>query len=92
MITKNKNDFYYSVRLEETGLNIYKLINKSGKKIRELKDLLGFNNPTIIYYWMNGIKLPNLENALKLSKILNCKIEDIYCFEKIDRINTRDRR
>jgi len=92
MITKNKNDFYYSVRLEETGLNIYKLINKSGKKIRELKDLLGFNNPTIIYNWMNGIKLPSLENALKLSKILNCKIEDIYCFEKIERFNARDKR
>lgn len=66
-----------------------KLLNKKaiGEKIRqamldnhttyeELAYNLELNSPRVIYDWVNGVKLPSLENLINICLMFNNKVED----------------
>lgn len=66
-----------------------KLLNKRaiGEKIRQAmlcchityEDLaynLELNSPRVIYDWVNGVKLPSLENLINICLMFNNKVED----------------
>ena len=60
-----------------TGLNIYRLIERSGVSREQIAEFLQLKSPRVIYDWANGIKLPSTENLLNLAKLLNVQVEDI---------------
>lgn len=70
-------DYKLKVDKKETGLNIYRLIEKSGFTREEIAQFLELKSPRVIYDWANGIKLPGTENLLNLAKLLNVQVEDI---------------
>ena len=43
---------------------------------------MGFENPQAVYKWLSGKSLPNLENLLILSKLLNISIENILVVDE----------
>lgn len=66
-----------------------KLLNKKaiGEKLRQFmldnhityEDLaynLELNSPRVVYDWVNGIKLPSLENLINICLMFNNKVED----------------
>ena len=62
---------------KETGLNLYRLIENSGKSKTEIAEFLELETPRVIYDWVNGFKLPTVENLFNLAKFLNVQMEDI---------------
>ena len=70
-------DYKLKVDKRATGLNIYRLIEKSGLNREEIAEFLELNSPRVIYDWVNGIKLPSTENLLNLAKLFNVQVEDI---------------
>ena len=61
----------------KTGLNLYRLIEASGKTRIEIAEYLELESTRVIYDWTSGIKLPSLENLLNLSILFHVSIEDI---------------
>ncbi len=45
---------------------------------RDIARLIGTKEPNDVYRWERGVRLPTLENALKLSYILKCPIEVLF--------------
>ncbi len=62
---------------QATGLRLYHLIENSGYTREEIAFFLELNSPRVIYDWLNGTKLPSIENLLNLAKLLKVHIEDI---------------
>ena len=65
------------VDLAATGENITKLRLRSGLKVRDLQQILGFANPQAIYKWQSGSCLPTVDNLLILSAVFGVPIEEI---------------
>ncbi len=65
---------------EATGSLLRKAILSSGMTMEGISVNLGLSSPRVIYSWMNGEKLPNLENLVNLSLMLNTKLEDIIAW------------
>lgn len=70
-------DYKLKVDKTATGLNIYYLLESSNLTREEIAEFLELNSPRVIYDWMNGTKLPSVENLLNLAKLFNVHIEDI---------------
>ncbi|MBQ8326602.1 MAG: helix-turn-helix transcriptional regulator [Lachnospiraceae bacterium] len=45
--------------------------------MKDVQEVMGFENPQAIYKWLSGKSLPSLDNFIILSRILNTSIEDI---------------
>ena len=58
-----------------TGLRLYHLIEKSGYTREEIAFYLELASPRVIYDWINGVKLPSIENLFNLAKLFNVPIK-----------------
>ncbi len=58
-------------------LRVDDLIKKSGYKKQYVAAKMGVNKDTITN-WSKNKSMIRLDQAVKLSKILNCKLEDLY--------------
>ena len=59
-----------------TAKRIRALITDAKLSFDELAEMLQLQSPRVIYDWVNGIKLPGLENLYNLALIFNIKMED----------------
>ena len=84
---------YLSVKQKETGENIRRLLKSNGYTVKDVQEVMGFENPQAVYKWLSGKSLPNLENLLILSKLLNISIENILVIDEdiniLQSINTQ---
>lgn len=58
--------------------NIRELLIKNNMKEKELAVKLGMKEVTISRY-INDIREPKVSTCIKIAKILNCRVEDLYC-------------
>ena len=65
---------------KSTGENIRKLILTSNFAYEDIAEFLQLNSPRVIYEWVNGEKMPSLENFINLALIFNVKLESIIEF------------
>ncbi len=47
-------------------------------KLRQVAKLAGLRTPSHLSHWEKGRKVPNLENALRLSAIIQCPVEILF--------------
>lgn len=84
---------YLSVKQKETGENIRRLLKTNGYTVKDVQEVMGFENPQAVYKWISGKSLPNLENLLILSKLLNTSVENILVLDEdiniLQSINTQ---
>lgn len=73
---------YLSIQQKETGENIRRLLKTNGYTAKDVQEVMGFENPQAVYKWLSGKSLPNLENLLILSKLLNISIENILVIDE----------
>ena len=73
---------YLSIQQKETGENIRRLLKSNGYTVKDIQGAMGFENPQAVYKWLSGKSLPNLENLLILSKLLNISIENILVVDE----------
>lgn len=74
---------YHKFALDRTkiGLLIRKAIIDSNLTIEQVSSNLELTSSRVIYDWMSGIKLPNIENLINLALMLNKKIEDFIALQ-----------
>lgn len=65
------------IRQKETGSRIKELLAQHKYTVRDVQEVMGFENPQAVYKWLSGKSLPSIDNLLILSKFLECSIEDI---------------
>ena len=68
---------YLSIQQKATGDRIRKLLQDSGYTVKDIQEVMGFENPQAVYKWLSGRSLPSLDNLLILSKVLHTSIENI---------------
>lgn len=77
----NVKHIYLSIQQEATGNRIRELLLNSGYTVKDIQEVMGFENPQAVYKWLSGKSLPNLDNLLILSKVLHTSIEDILVID-----------
>ena len=60
-----------------TGRKIGSLIITSDFTYEEVAYALGLNSSRVIYEWISGRKLPNIENLANLARMFNVRMEDV---------------
>lgn len=68
---------YLSIQQKETGERIRSLLKVNGYTVKDIQEMMGFENPQAVYKWISGRSLPSLDNFLILSNILHTSINDI---------------
>lgn len=74
---------YYQKRIlnkKLIGENIRRLIVESNYTYEDVADFLQLNSPRVVYDWVNGKKLPSLENIINITLIFNIQLESIIEF------------
>lgn len=72
---------YLSIQQKETGERIRALLRYRGYSVKDIQEVMGFENPQAVYKWLSGKSLPSLDNLLILSKVLNISMEDILVID-----------
>ena len=72
---------YLSIQQEATGNRIRELLLNNGYTVKDIQEVMGFENPQAIYKWLSGKSLPSLDNFLILSRVLHTSIEDILVID-----------
>ena len=57
-------------------------MKSNGYTVKDIQEVMGFENPQAVYKWLSGKSLPSLENLLILSKLLNISIENILVIDE----------
>ena len=72
---------YLSIQQQATGNRIRELLLENGYSVKDIQEVMGFENPQAVYKWISGRSLPSLDNFLILSKVLHTSIEDILVID-----------
>ncbi len=72
---------YLSIQQKETGKCIKELLHNNGYTVKDIQQIMGFENPQAVYKWLAGKSLPSIDNFLILSRVLHTSIEDILVID-----------
>ena len=72
---------YLSIQQKETGDRIKELLKEQGYSVRDVQQVMGFENPQAIYKWLSGKSLPSLDNLLILSRLLHTSMENLLVID-----------
>ncbi|SNX54042.1 helix-turn-helix transcriptional regulator [Thermoanaerobacterium sp. RBIITD] len=64
-------------------INLIRIRKNNGLKVKDIANLLGISM-SHYYKIEEGIRNPNLETSIKLSKILGSTIEELFSIDKLD--------
>lgn len=62
-------------------LIINERIKETGLKKMYIAEQMGVNKDTLTN-WINGRSMIKLDQAVKLARLLNCNVDDLYIWEK----------
>lgn len=65
----------------KTGERLRRIFNEKKITYENVAEMIGLTSPRVIYDWISGIKLPSLNNLVKLSMLLDFKLEDVLVIE-----------
>lgn len=82
---------YLSIQQKATGNRIKRLLQEKGYTVKDIQEVMGFENPQAVYKWLSGRSLPSLDNLLILSRVLHTSIEAILVIDE-DRVILGERR
>lgn len=74
---------YQKVKLnkKKTGKRIQTAITSSKYSFTDVARALELTSERTVYYWINGKKIPSLENIINLSLMFNIKVEDLIAVD-----------
>lgn len=68
---------YPTINKEETGNFLRNLLTKRGISIKKVQEYLGLACVQSIYHWLDGKKLPSLDNLYALSQFLQVPMDTL---------------
>jgi len=71
------------INKQKTGEIIRRQIQRLGVSYDDLAEKLELASARVIYEWVNGHKMPSIENLINLSIQFQSKLEDILVVEGI---------
>lgn len=71
------------INVEKTGKRIQANMKRAGFTVEELQKELNLAVPQSIYHWINGRNLPTIDNLLIMSRLFECKIDDLLVVEQV---------
>ena len=72
---------YLSIQQKETGRQIKRLLSEHGYTVKDVQNVMGFENPQAVYKGISGKSLPSLDIFIILSRLLHTSIEDILVID-----------
>ena len=69
------------IDMKATGRRIRWLRERQGMSVRELQEVLGFEQPQAIYKWQRGECLPTVDHLLMLSRIFGLPMQDLLVID-----------
>ena len=73
---------YISIQPIETGKHIKELMLNNGYSVRDIQNVMGFEQPQAVYKWLSGKSLPTIDNLVILSRLLHTNIENILVIDE----------
>lgn len=68
-----------TINLKETGINLRRIMDKSGIMPKDIKEFLNLGSIQTVYNWFNGLNMPTVDNLYALSQFLQVPIDEIIC-------------
>ena len=68
------------IDMKASGQNIKTLMNSADITVSDVQKYFGFANPQAVYHWINGERIPQIDNLLALSQLLNVSLEKILIY------------
>lgn len=68
---------YVSIKQKESGKRIQTLMREKGFSVRDIQEIMGFENPQAVYKWTSGKSLPSIDNLLILSRTLGVHMDEL---------------
>ena len=68
---------YPYINIEKTGIKIQQYMDELGYNVKDIQIYLGLSCKQSIYKWLNGKTLPNLEHLCALSYLFHCTLDDL---------------
>ena len=68
-----------TINLRETGINLRRIMDKSGITPKDIKEFLNLGSIQTVYNWFNGLNMPTIDNLYALSQLLRVPIDEIIC-------------
>jgi transcriptional regulator with XRE-family HTH domain len=65
------------IDLKRTGKNLKKICQAHNLAPKDLQQMLQLGSIKAVYNWYAGIRLPNIDNLLAISKLLQISINEI---------------
>ena len=76
---ERKIDMFPTINLRETGINLRRIMDKSGITPKDIKEFLNLGSIQTVYNWFNGLNMPTVDNLYALSQLLRVPIDEIIC-------------
>ena len=76
---ERKIDMFPTINLRETGVNLRRIMDKSGITPKDIKEFLNLGSIQTVYNWCNGLNMPTVDNLYALSQFLQVSIDEIIC-------------
>ena len=81
METENGQPFVY-IDLFLTGIHLKYLLEKRGYTVRDVQEELSLACPQSVYRWLKGEILPSVDNLLRLSRMLQVRMDELLIVKR----------
>ena len=71
-----------TIDVELTGERIKMLMDERGMSVKDVREKLGDGSLVAIYKWINGQRLPSIDNLVILSRIFGVPVEKILVIKE----------
>ena len=68
-----------TINKKSTGLNIRRLMEQRGLSVKDIQQYLHLGSVQSVYYWLNGVCLPSVDNLYALSQLFQISVDAILC-------------
>lgn len=72
---------YISINQVKTGERIKALLKEHGYSVKDIQNVMGFENPQAVYKWLRGQSVPATDNLAILSVVFHTHMDDILVFD-----------
>ena len=64
---------------KRTGINLKRIMVQRGISVKDIQKFLHLGSVQSVYYWLNGVSLPSVDNLYALSQLFQVPIDDLIC-------------
>lgn len=67
------------INKKKTGVHLRRIMDSHGLSVKDVQQYLGLGSVQSVYYWLNGISLPTIDNLYALSELFQISVDDMLC-------------